>query len=74
MSFVEKAIKLVNGYDTMILAQIEDFIHKVESLPDEVDHDGSLKEEKAFLLNAAKQFEETIKEAKNLNCLLAQTV
>jgi hypothetical protein len=46
---IEKAIKAGNGYDPMILNH---FIHKVESLPDEVDHDGSIKAEKAFLVNA----------------------
>jgi hypothetical protein len=51
----------------MILKQIEDFMNKVQSLRNQVGHHGSTKEEKAFSLNAAKQFEETIKEAKNLN-------
>jgi hypothetical protein len=49
-----------------MINQIEDFIHKVESMPDE--HDGSIKEEKALLVSAAKQFEQTIKD---LNCLLS---
>jgi len=47
---IEKAMKAGNGYDPMILNQIQNFIHKVESLPDEVDHDGLIKEEKAFWL------------------------
>jgi len=39
---------------------------------DDVNYDGSIKEEKAFLVNAAKQFKETIIETKKLNRLLPQ--
>jgi NTE family protein len=67
---IEKAIKFGNGYDPMINL-IGDIIRKVESMPDEVEHDGSIKEEKAFLVSAAKQFEQTIRETKNPNCLLS---
>jgi NTE family protein len=71
---IREAIKVGNGYDPTIINQIEDFIHKVESVPDEVGQDGSIKEEKAILVNAAKQFEETITETKDLNCMLPQTI
>jgi hypothetical protein len=50
-----------------IINKIEDLTYRVESALDEVDHDVSIKEEKAFLVNAAKQFKETITEAKNLD-------
>jgi hypothetical protein len=66
---IENAIKVGNGYDSMI-DEIEDIIHKTESEIDDVDYDGSIKEEKAFLVNAAKQFKETIIGTKNLNRLL----
>jgi hypothetical protein len=44
----------------MTLNQIEDFISKIPSLEDDVDYNGSIKEEKTLLINAAKQFKEII--------------
>jgi hypothetical protein len=43
----------------------------VESLPDEVGRDGSIKDEKASLVNAAKQFKEIIIEA-HATCIHAR--
>jgi hypothetical protein len=47
-------------------------LEEQESEIDDVNYDGSIKEEKAFLVNAAKQFKETIIETKKLNRLLPQ--
>jgi hypothetical protein len=69
---IENGIIAGNGYDSMIINKIEDIIHKAESEIYDVDYDGSIKEEKAFLVNAAKQFKETITETKNLNRLMSQ--
>ena len=56
---IETRIKVENGYDH----QIEDFTRAVESLPDEVSHNGSIKVEKASLVNAAKQLKEIMIQA-----------
>ena len=56
---IEKGINVENIYDR----QIEDFTRTVQSLPDEVGYNGSIEEEKAVLVHAAKQFREIITEA-----------
>jgi predicted acylesterase/phospholipase RssA len=64
---LERRIGVGNSNDSRILNQIEDFAHKAESMHHEVDYNGSIKEEKAFLVNAAKQLKEIIIETINLN-------
>lgn len=54
-----------DGYDST-MNEVEELIIEVDSIPDTVD-DLSLKEEKALLIHAAKQFEEIIKRTKNRN-------
>jgi hypothetical protein len=54
-----------DGYDST-MNEVEELIIEVESIPDTVD-DLLLKEEKALLIHAAKQFEEIIKRTKNRN-------
>lgn len=56
---IETRIKVENGYEH----QIEDFTRGVESLPDEVSHNGSIKVEKTSLVNAAKQLQEIMIQA-----------
>ena len=56
---IEKGINVENSYDR----QIEDFTRAVQSLPDEVGYNGSIGEEKAVLVHAAKQFKEIITES-----------
>jgi hypothetical protein len=56
---IEKGINVENSYDR----QIEDFTRAVQSLPDKVGYNGSIGEEKAVLVHAAKQFKEIITEA-----------
>jgi hypothetical protein len=56
-----------DGYDST-MNEVEDLIIEVQSIPDTVD-DLSLKEEKALLIHAAKQFEEIIKRTKDPNLL-----
>jgi hypothetical protein len=56
---IEKGINVENSYDR----QIEDFTREMQSLPDQVSYNGSIGEEKAVLIHAAKQFKEIITEA-----------
>jgi NTE family protein len=57
---IEKGIKVANSYDPQ---PIERFINKVQSLPDEVGQDGSIKEEKAFVVDAAQRLKDIITDA-----------
>lgn len=65
---IEEAIKVGNSFG--ILADpIADFVNKVKSI-EEGDGNGLLlKEEKALLIEVAKQFQETIKDIQNVNSL-----
>jgi NTE family protein len=63
---IQKSITMDDGYDST-MNEVEDLIIEVESIPDTVDDLLSLKEEKALLIHAAKQFEEIIKRTKNRN-------
>jgi prefoldin subunit 5 len=63
---IQKSITMDDGYDST-MNEIEDLIIEVESIRDTVDDLLSLKEEKALLIHAAKQFEEIIKRTKNRN-------
>jgi NTE family protein len=64
---IERDIRVGNSNGSSILNQIEGFAHKAESMHLEVNHNGSIKEEKVLLVKAAKQFKEIIIETKNLN-------
>jgi NTE family protein len=70
LQLIQKSTKMDDGYDGT-MNDVEDFIINVESLPDRVDN-LSLKEEKASLIHAAKQFQEIIKRTKSRNLLLPQ--
>jgi predicted acylesterase/phospholipase RssA len=65
---IQKRMKIEDGHDdeTTIMNQVDKFISEVRSVPDIVDH-GTLQEEKALLINAAKQFQEVLKMIKNHN-------
>jgi hypothetical protein len=64
---IERDIRVGNSNGSSILNQIEGFAHKAESMHLEVNHNGSIKEEKVLLVKAARQFKEIIMETKNLN-------
>ena len=66
---IQKRMKIEYGHDdetTTIMNQVDKFISEVSSVSDVVDH-GTLKEEKALLIHAAKQFQEVLKMIKNHN-------
>ena len=65
---IQKRMKIEDGHDdeTTIMNQVDKFISEVSSVSDVVDH-GTLQEEKALLINAAKQFQEVLKMIKNHN-------
>ncbi len=53
---IQRSIRVENGNDAVIVNEVEDFISQVRSIPDVVEN-GSLKEEKVLLIDAAKQFQ-----------------
>jgi NTE family protein len=55
---IEERMKIENGYNT--LKQVKDFINEVESIEGVNENKLSLKEEKALLIAAAKQLQNTI--------------
>ena len=57
---IQETMKIENGNDTMLNNQVENFINRVKSLQDQHESGISLKEEKALLIAAAKQFKDTI--------------
>ena len=57
---MQETVRIENGNATMINNQVENFINTVKSLQDQHDTGMSLKEEKALLIAAAKQFQDTI--------------
>jgi len=66
---LEKDTKDGNSNDSRILNQIEGFANKAKSMHYTVNHNGSMREEKAHLVNAAKQFKEIITEVRKINSL-----
>jgi hypothetical protein len=57
---IQETMKMENGNDTMLNNQVENFINRVKSLQDQHESGISLKEQKALLIAAAKQFKDTI--------------
>ena len=65
---IEEAIKVENSYG-ILADQIADFVNEVKSIEEGDGHGLLLKEEKALLIDVAKQFQETIKDIQNVNSL-----
>lgn len=60
---IQQSVKTQNSHDTRaIVSQVEDFKGNVSALPDELKENNNrpIKEEKTMVLDAAKQFQETI--------------
>jgi hypothetical protein len=59
---IQQSVKTENNYGTRKLVnQVEDFIGEIWSLPDELkENNRPIKEEKALVTAAAKQFQETV--------------
>jgi hypothetical protein len=59
---IQQSVKTENSHDARtIVNQVEDFIGKVRSLPDELkENNRPIKEERALVIDAAKQFQETV--------------
>ena len=59
---IQQSVKTENSHGTRtIVNQVEEFISKVRSLPDELkENNRPIEEEKALVVTAAKQFQETV--------------
>ena len=62
-------MKIENGNEMILNKQVETFINTVKSLQDQHESGISLKEEKALLIAAAKQFKDTIDKSTDKNTL-----
>ena len=68
---IQQSVKTENSHDTgTIVNQVEDFIVKVRSLPDmSKENNRPIEEEKALVIDAAKQLQKTINKSTTKNQL-----
>jgi hypothetical protein len=57
---IQKSTRIENGHDTIIINQIENLIDIVRSIPERVNDDKSITEEKVLLVESAEELRDLV--------------